>query len=179
MPENDWTTPLRFTLSEELVVKAAKLAASRYQLQFLCFALVVGLLTSAFFLFSRPKWNLERELLQTFLIVASAVAMGLLILGLMRWWVYPSQARKNFRQQKALSEDMSFSWTDTEFRYATGKSRTEMPLENLHGYRASDEIIILYLSDAIYHAIPVDTFGGSEAHAAFMRQLEKAGLRRL
>jgi hypothetical protein len=172
-------TPIRFTLTKELVVKAARLSASRYTIRFLWFALIMGLLVSAFFLFSRPSWNLQRELILVFSIVAGALASALLMIGLMRYWIYPFQARKNFQQQKALSDEMSLSWTDKVFVYTTGKSRTEMPFENLHGYGVSGEIIILYLSDVIYYAVPVDALGDADTVGSFMRRLEEAGLRRL
>jgi hypothetical protein len=177
--ESPSTMPIRFTLTEELAVKAAVLTASRYTIRFLWFALIVGLLTSAFFIVTGARWEPQRALLQAFLTMAGAVVIVLLINLLMRYWIYPFYARRNFRQQKALSEEMSLSWTDKEFLYTTGKSRTEMLFANLHGYRASGEVILLYLSDAIYYVIPVDAFGSIETSGSFMRKLEEAGLRRL
>jgi hypothetical protein len=170
--------PVRFTLNEELVVKAALLNASRYYARFLVFAMVVALLTSAFFLFSRSDWVVEREVMQALLIIASTLAFALLLHGCLRYWIYPAQARKNFRQQKTLSEAMSLSWTDSVFCYAAGKSQIEMPFSSLHGYRASGEIVLLYHSDVIYQVVPAVAFGGPDAFDGFIRKLEAAGLRR-
>jgi hypothetical protein len=177
MSQSPPMTPLRFTLSKDLVVKAAILSASRYYVRFLLFSLIVSLLVSAFFLFGRSRWELQRELLAAALVALGTFAMALLIIALMRYVIYPFHARRNFRQQKALSDEMSLSWADEAFCYTTGKSRTEMPFANLHGYRASSEIIILYLSDALYYAIPAEAFGDAETFGAFMRKLEKAGVK--
>jgi hypothetical protein len=170
---------MRFTLNEELVVKAATLNSSRNYVRFLWFSIIVGMITSSFFLFSRPTWHLERELVGSVLIVTGTIAIALLFIGLARYVIYPFHARRNFRQQKALSDEMGLSWADKDFIYETGKSRTEMPFANLHGYRASSEIIILYLSDAIYYMVPAEAFGDTVTFGSFKRKLEEAGVKRL
>jgi hypothetical protein len=179
MSDTDLTSPIRFTLNEELVVKAAQLASSRYYVRFLWFALITGLLTAIFFMFSRGRLDIMRDAIGAVVIVSFALAIATIILILLRYLIYPFYARKNFQQQIILSEEMSLSWTDNVICYAAGKSRTEMPFKNFHGYRASDEIIILYLSDAIYQMIPVNVFGSSEILKIFLGRLEEAGLRRL
>jgi hypothetical protein len=172
-------TPIRFRLTKVLVVKAATLASSRYYLRFIVFAVIVGLLTSAFFIFRGPGRTFERDVLAVFLTVAGAVIIALLFLALMRYVIYPFYARKNFQQQKALSDEMSLSWTGEVFLYQTGASRTEMPFAHLHGYRASDDIIILYVADAIYFVVPVGAFGDGETVSLFMRRLQQANVRKL
>jgi hypothetical protein len=179
MSDSPPMTPMRFTLNQDLVVKAATLNSSRYYVRFLWFSIIVGLITSIFFLFSRSTWHLERELLGVVLIVTGTVVIALLLIGLARYVIYPFHARRNFRQQKALSDEMSLSWAGKDFICETGKSRTEMPFSNLHGYRASGEIIILYLSDAIYYMVPIKAFDGTEQSSSFMRALEEACVKRL
>jgi hypothetical protein len=170
--------PVRFTLNEETVVKAAQLSASHFYARLLWFGLGVGLLTSAWFLFSGHNWTLDHALIQVGLTTSGALAFALLVIAFLRYVLYPWYARRNFRQQKALSDEVSLSWTDQNFCFDAGKSRSEMPFANLHGFRTSDDMVLLYLSDAIYHAIPVVAFGGPELHGAFLRALEAAGVRK-
>jgi YcxB-like protein len=179
MSESVPMTPISFTLNKELVVKAAALAASRYYIRFLLFALIVGMLTSAFFIVSGSRANLERELLAASLTIMGALTVALLMIGLMRYVIYPLHARRNFRQQKALAEEMNLSWTDEVFIYTSGKSRSEMPFSNLHGYRTSSEIIILYLADTVYHMVPVDAFADTKTLDSFMHKLQQAGVKQL
>lgn len=179
MPESHPLTPIRFTLNQELVVKAAILNSSRYYVRFLCFVAFVGLATSIFFMFRRSTWHLERELLSAFLIVVGTIVVGFMMIALMRYVVYPLHARKNFQQQKALLDEMELSWAADTFFLTTGKSRSEMPFANLHGYGASREIIILYLSDAIYYMVPIAAFESVEMSDQFKRKLEESGVKRL
>lgn len=167
-----------FRLTEDLVVQAAVLDASRYSRRLLWFAAFTGVLVSGFFLFVRQEWSFDRALIQIALTVSGSVAVALVLNGLLRFWINPFQARRNFRQQRALSDEMSLSWTETEFCLAAGRSQTAMPFGNLHGYRTSDEMIILYVSDVLYHAFPRQAFSGIEQRRAFMRRLEESGVRR-
>jgi hypothetical protein len=41
------------------------------------------------------------------------------------------------------------------------------------------ETAILYLSDVICYAVPVDALGDADTVGSFLRRLEEAGLRRL
>jgi uncharacterized membrane protein (DUF485 family) len=173
------TVPICFTLTEALAIKASKLAASRYYVRFLLFAVIIALLVSAFFLFTGPNWSLGRSLVGASMIILGTLGVALILIGLMHTWIYPYFARKNFRQQKALSDEMGVSWSDTTMCYTAGRSRSEMPFANLHGYRASGDVLLLYVSDAIYYMIPVDAFNGAEAFSSFERRLEAAGLSKL
>jgi hypothetical protein len=174
-----WSEPVRFKLTEEQGVQAAQLNSLRYAKRFLLFAFVTGVLTSVFFQWSRQAWDPVRDLLAAFLITSGTFVSGLLILGLMYYVVYPFHARKNLRQQNVLSEELSLSWNENDFCYASGKSRTEMPFANLHGYQASSEIILFYRSDAIYHMVPIAAFGSERLAADFLHKLEVAGLPKL
>ncbi len=172
-------TPLRFKLDEPLALKAAWLDASRYNLRIVLFVLTVALLTSAFFVLQGGLRSPESIILQVVLTVGGSGVLGVVVIILMRAVFLPMQVRKNLRQQKALSEEMQLFWTDDEFRYATGKSQTLMPFRDLHGFKASGHVILLYRTDFIYHLVPVAAFGNSDLLEAFMQRLSSAGVRRL
>jgi YcxB-like protein len=170
--------PMPFKLNEELVVKAAVLNASRFQMFYVVLAVVVSISTAAFTLTGKATWTWERMALQIGLTLAGSLAITGVLLALLRFVACPFQARRNFRQQKSLSEDMALSWTDDAFLLETGKSRTEMPFADLHGFKASDEIVLLYLTNALYLLVPVGAFAGQAQLEAFLRKLREAGVRR-
>ncbi len=172
-------TPLRFKLDEPLAIKAAWLNASRYNLRIALFVLTVALLTSAFFVLQGGLRSPERIILQVVLTVGGSGVLGVVVVVLMRAVFLLMQVRKNLRQQKALSEEMQLSWTDDELRYATGKSQTLMPFRDLHGFKASGHVILLYHTDFMYHLVPVAAFGNPELQKALMQRLSSAGVRRL
>lgn len=172
-------TPLQFRLDETLAIKAARLDASRYNMRIIWFGLAFALLTSAVFIYTGGLDTPERIIFQLLMTVGGALVLGSATVFLLRAIFLPMKVRKNLRQYKPLAEEMQLSWTDDEFCYAAGKSRTEMPFRSLHGVRASGEVVLLYVSDTLYLLVPVAAFGGSGLHEAFIRHLAGAGVRRL
>jgi hypothetical protein len=171
-------TPLLFRLDEPLIIKAAKLNAARYNMRIFLFILSAALLTVGFLLYQSVHRDLEGIIVQV-LIGVGATFAGCSGTFLLRSFFLTMQARKHLRQQKMLSEEMQLSWTDDEFCYATGKSQTVMPFSSLHGFRASGDVLLLYVSDILYLLVPVAAFGGSGLHEAFIQRLAGAGVRRL
>ena len=53
-----------------------------------------------------------------------------------------------------------------------------MPFRQFHGYGSSPQVIILCVSDMLYHLIPVAAFGGEQQVSTFLGRLEAAGVRR-
>ncbi len=170
--------PIRFTLDESTVVAAARLYSRTGYRKLLWLAVVVGLLFVAYTLLGGDGRKPERILLQLGLTVAGSIAVAAVVVAVLHYWVIPAQARRNFRQQKGLSDEMSLAWTETEYTFAAGKSRTEMPLANLYGYRVSDDVLMLHLSEIIYHVIPIAAFGGPTLLGDFLQRLQAAGLRK-
>jgi hypothetical protein len=169
--------PLRFKLDEPMLIKAAKLNASRYDIRIFLVILSAALLTFGFFLYQSHHRNLEWFIVHVLMSLAALFA-GCSVF-LLRAIALPIQVRKNLRQQKALAEEIQLSWTDDEFCLAAGKSQTVMPFTDLHGFRASGDVILLYRTDLLYNLVPVAALGGSGLHEAFIQCLVGAGVRRL
>jgi hypothetical protein len=170
--------PLRFKLDESIVVKAAQLNASRFTIKFIRFSLVLAVLVAAYQVFERGDWSLRAISLRLAISTAIALLLAGCFLIILRVIVCPWQARRNFRQQKQLSEDMELAWTPDELAYGGGKSRTVIPFKHLHAYQASDDLILLYLSENLYHLVPVSALATSGRREALVERLEEAGVRR-
>ena len=172
-------TPLRFRLSEAAIIRAAGLNASRYNARIALFIVVVALLVSGFFIAEGNHRTIDRILLQIVLTVAGTCVIAGVVTCLIRYFILPMQARKNMRQQKALSEEMHLSWTRDAFCYASGQSRTVMPFTNLYGFKASDDVILLYNSNILYHLVPTTAFSHTGLQEVFVQHLVDAAVRRL
>ncbi len=48
---------------------------------------------------------------------------------------------------------------------------------DLHGFKASSDVILLYHTDFMYHLVPVAAFGGSGLHGSFIQRIAAAGVR--
>ena len=172
-------TPLRFKISEAAMIRAAWLNSSRYNARIAVFTLVVALLVSGIFIAQADHMTIDRIVLQVILTVAGACLIAVIVVWLIRHIVLPMQVRKNLRQQKALSEEMQLSWTQDAFCYAAGQSRTVMAFTDLHGFKVSEDIILLYHSDFLYNLILTDAFGDTGLRGPLIQHLVNAGIRRL
>ncbi|MCG6122037.1 MAG: hypothetical protein MEP57_04940 [Microvirga sp.] len=172
-------TPLRFSLDETMAVRAQWLHLARFRAWAIWVILGLSILASSTIFLRLGQWELARilrEFIQT-AFISSALALAL-IWGLYRFFI-PFVARRNFRQQKALAESMELSWSDDGFCYASGPSRTVMGFGDLYGYRMSDDLLLLYLSNVLYLIVPITAFDGADQRAAFVARLDAASVRRL
>ena len=174
MQEHQMMTPLPFRLDEQLLIKSARLNASRYNAHIFWFAVIVAVMLAGVIVYTDRNWTPGRLVLNS---AAPLAVAAILTVGL-RLIMFPIHARRNLRQQKALSEDMTLSWTDKDFRYSSGKSYTEMPFADLYGYRASPDLILLYRSNQLFHVVPVSAFGDTALTEAFIHRLDENGVQR-
>ena len=175
----DMMTPLCFKISEAAMIRAAWLNASRYNARIALFTLVVALAVSGIFIAQGHHQSIGLMLLQISLTVSGACLIAVIVVWLIRLIVLPMQVRKNLRQQKALSEEMQLSWTQDAFCYAAGQSRTVMAFTDLHGFKVSEDVMLLYHSDFLYNLILTDAFGDIGLRESFIERLVDAGIRRL
>lgn len=172
-------TPVAFTIDETLIVAASRLHLSRYRLRFFAFILICAVIGAMLTLLDRDQGDAGALLIRAAWAMVPTLALGLVLALALHYLFFPFIARRNFRQQKALAEPMLLSWTDDEYCYTTGKSRTVMPFAHLYGYRRSDSLILLYLTNVLYLVVPVAPLRSSATETALVAQLEKAGIRRL
>lgn len=171
--------PLQFKLSEQLVVKAAVLDGARFQGFYLVLAVLVAVCSTAYFaLTGESAWTWERGALQISLTLVGAFSIAGVVIALVRFAVYPLQARRNFRQQKSLSQNMTLSWTDEDLLLEVGGSRSAVPFANLYGFRASKELVLLYITNNLYHLIPAAAFANQDQLGGFLLRLRESGIRR-
>ena len=172
-------TPLRFKISEAAMIRAAWLNSSRYNARIAVFTLVVALLVSGIFIAQADHMTIDRIVLQVILTVAGTCVIAVIVVWLTRYFILPIQVRKSLRQQKALFEEMQLSWTQDAFCYAAGQSRTVMAFTDLHGFKVSEDVMLLYHSDFLYNLILTAAFGDTGSRESFIERLVDAGIRRL
>jgi len=124
-------------------------------------------------------WDARSIITQALQNAAITLFVAGVLLVLLRRVFFPFVARRNFRQQKAFAQDMRLSWSETDICYATGRSRTLAPFTDFYGYRLSDDLILLYLSNVIYLLVPVSAFDNIDQKADFIARLHHSGIKRL
>lgn len=123
------------------------------------------------------------------LLVVVAIAIGLLLLriasGEAQWfdsilvaavvwlvlwyWVFlPRQVRKLYSQQRSLQEPFEAAFDATGMRIDSERGNATLPWADVHKWRESKRIFLIYQSDALFHLLPKRCFG-SEADQAELR----------
>jgi len=80
------------------------------------------------------------------------LAMGYLILN---FAVYlPWKTRRIYRQQKALQRELTMKFDEVGVNAENENGRSRTSWEDFHKWKANDQLILLYLSDCLYHMVP-------------------------
>ncbi len=172
-------TPLPFTISQKMVVRAALLHLGRYRWYFIGAVTFWVVISVTPVLMRIGVWDNASILRYAFQNSVITLALSGALFVFFRWVFFPFVAGRNYRQQKAFSQDMRLSWNAQEFCYATGRSQTFAPFTDLYGYRVADDMVLLYLTNVLYMLVPATVFDDAGQKADLIACLDKAGLRRL
>jgi hypothetical protein len=95
----------------------------------------------------------------TFAALAGTILVVVCILKFLLSAVYlPRYARKIFTQQKTLHGTIAVEWDDVAMNVSTASSTARIKWSDCHAYRRSNAVILIYLSDALFHFIPTRSF---------------------
>lgn len=100
------------------------------------------------------------------LIVAALVAW--LVLWL--WVFLPRQVRKLYLQQRSLQEPFEAAFDAAGMRFNNARGDATLPWTDVHKWRESKRLFLIYQSDALFHLLPKRCFG-SEAEQKDLREL--------
>jgi hypothetical protein len=87
--------------------------------------------------------------------------------------IMPNQAKKSFKQIKALSLPFEIEFTETGIYTSNELGNSNLPWEYFTKWNENDDIINLYKSDAIIHMIPKRLFADSQQIEMLKSLLEK------
>ena len=66
----------------------------------------------------------------------------------------PWKTRRVYRQQKALQREQSFKFDDAGASISNENGQATMPWSDYLKWKQNDHLILLYLSDCMYHMLP-------------------------
>lgn len=73
----------------------------------------------------------------------------------------PWNTRRVYRQQKALQRELSFGFDDAGVSISNENGQSMTPWSDYLKWKQNDQIILLYLSDCMYHMLPRRMFADS------------------
>ena len=87
-------------------------------------------------------------------VIGTALAGGLLFpLAMIRWRV-PVAARRIYRQQRGLRQEVTLAWTREELAIQTALGQARLPWADYIRWREDRNIVLLFQSDAIFQMLP-------------------------
>lgn len=100
------------------------------------------------------------------LIFPAAVAW----LALWYWAFIPRQVRKLYSQQRSLQEPFDAAFDTAGMRVNNERGDAMLPWTDVHKWRESKRLFLIYQSDALFHLLPKRCFE-SEAEQKGLREL--------
>jgi len=73
----------------------------------------------------------------------------------------PWKTRRVYRQQKALQRELSFKFDDAGVSVSNENGQSVTPWDDYLKWKQNDRLILLYLSDCMYHMLPKRMFAES------------------
>jgi hypothetical protein len=122
---------------------------------------IIGLILSALFLWaliSSPSW-------------AISAVVAYLVLWLLVF--IPWQAKKNYRQYKALSEPVSVEVQDEGLFFKRENGEGLVPWSHIIKWRQSNTLLLLYPASNVFHLVPSHFFSTPENFSAFKEILRE------
>ena len=135
-------------------------------------SLLVALLATS----PSARYSFTCDALTLMLLGAVLLAAFLLALVLgVRRPILRSMARRTLAQRRDLATSITWSFDDGALRIVTRFTRSEFPWDALRRWREDDHVLLIYLADQIFHAVPKDQVDEAKV-AALRTALESHGV---
>lgn len=109
-------------------------------------------------------------------VIAGSALLGGAIGGalwreIMRWLWLPYRARRLFAQHKALHKPIEFEWDHEALSLRTESAIGRTPWSDYAHRREDGRVVLLYLSDVVFHVIPRRCFTDAAQEQSFRERL--------
>lgn len=139
-----------------------------------CLALLISILT----LSPAARYSLTCNALTLMLLGALFLAATLLaVVLLVRKPILHSMARRTLEQRRELATPIQWTFDDAALRIETRFTRSQFPWDALSGWREDKHVLLVYISDQLFHAVPKDQLEAGQV-AALRSALESNGVPR-
>lgn len=175
-------TPIAFTLTEADMLAASRLgmvSTLRANIGRLVLTLigVSGFIAALISLFDWDGWVGLAKLFG--ILLAIYVAILIIALPLIWFFLVKWRVRKNMRQIAALSREQQLSWNTESFEVTSSQGNSRFPYAEIHQWAANDMSLIIYPADHIFFAFPMRMFGSEPQHSSFIEALNASTARRI
>lgn len=114
------------------------------------------------------------------LLLEGALLLAAFLLALVlvvRKPILRSMARRTLEQRRELATPVQWAFDDRALRIVTRFTRSEFPWDALRGWREDEHVLLVYLADQLFHAVPKNQLDETQV-AALRSALESHGVPR-
>ncbi len=141
---------------------------------YLAFCVLVGLVVSVL---SGDTDVTEMIKFSCFMLALGGVIFVALRLIVRFWWM-PHYARRVFKQQADLHQQIDVRWDDANFTTQTANAFVNTPWSDFHLWNRDDRVMLLYRSESLFNFFPLDSAEGQSAADEIQAHLLGAGIKR-
>jgi len=145
------------TMREEDLYRGFLLNAEKRSIRPLLIA-VLALVTLLFILLLiEPSARYSMACNALTLLLEGALLLAAFLLALVvavRRPVLRSMARRTLEQRRELATPVEWAFDDTALKITTRFTRSEFPWDALRGWREDKHVLLVYLADQLFHAVP-------------------------
>ena len=139
------------TVQDLIVAKKLSLRPKKIYIVFLTFLLAVMFLFIVFGVFTSPT---QKKPDYSWLWAIGLTAY----FGLIYYYIVYASAKKQFKQNKKLSEPFEIEITEDSIRTKASHGESELKFTDFHKWKSDNKMILLYHSDALFQIIPTRAF---------------------
>ena len=158
------------TLREDDLYRAVRLAAANRRARPLLLAALACALLIVLLLAISPASICVLLRSPASMMLAGAVLLAALLVALAlaaRGPVWRSVTRLTLAQRRELATPVAWTLDDSALRITTRFTRSEFPWDALAGWREDDHVLLVYMSDQLFHTAPKDQI--DETQLGFLR----------
>jgi len=145
------------TMREEDLYRGFLLNAANRNLRPVMLAALVVLTLLVMLLAISPSARSSLACNALTLMLLSAVFLTAFLLALVllaRRPILRSMARRTIEQRRELATPVEWSFDDRSLRITTRFTRSDFPWDSLRRWREDDHVLLVYLADQLFHAVP-------------------------
>ncbi len=104
------------------------------------------------------------------------VVLVVIIVGIRGFWL-KRFSNRIYKQQRDFHGEVTVNWDDGGFETTTATGTTNLKWAELHAWKRTDKMLLLYRSEAMFHFLPLNIPGISDAANEMVEHLIANGVK--
>jgi hypothetical protein len=169
-------TPVRFTLTDDLLIDAARLHNKgkwpRFGVIYGVSAAMIGILLA----FASGDHSARATLEGIAFLGGAALATSIIMFFVTRYWTIPRRVKRALSHFDPADLLWEVGWNETHLQVQTGDGHSSVKFSRLAGWKPSPFFLLVYRTDESYYVFPRAAFDEAGALDALIDKLRAASV---